>query len=570
MTSHLFGGVWCGGNSTYAMRRTVNDIGPSRIATDIIIPAFYIDDMLASVMSKAEAAGVIQSSRETFRFGGFSLTKFVRQWLWVVGWDWRIWSSCWSEITHTGCLSKTIGIQWNVDRDMLFCVSRPVMEQTAVRHRVALSQIASTYDPLGLISTIVYEGREVSGSHESEAVLGSAFATRCCTEMGCLIEIFESCSCHSIQRYVIPAGFTNDVTELHHFCGGSQVGFGACSYIILVGPGKIQVALVTGKYHLAPLKQVSIPRLELLAAVVSMVLYGICCPKFSSHAVVVWLIFQLLATQESCVLVATVEISLGGMDPTDWPYHGCSHFGCREDGLKSCAAPDVWSRADVIAKLWARTSKESHFQGVSPIFDGLFIVGGRLRHASILSGLKNSIILPRDHHVTHAIVQEYHENTHLGVEWVLSKIRNKFWIVNARNMVKWVKRTCVIYLCTQLPRIRIWPTWRQRDVCRLWDHSFSYTGLDFYVKVVRSQVTEYGCVWHVSAHQLFILRCPSVSTLIHLEMHSSDFLPEEAPLRKFGHTTRNLVGHHAELKLCVQQSRQNCTCAQATEGGQDI
>ena len=56
------------------------------------------------------------------------------------------------------------------------------------------------------------------------------------------------------------------------------------------------------------------------------------------------------------------------MDPTDWPYHGCRHFSCREDGLKSCAAPDVWSRADVIAKLWARTSKESHFQGVSPIF----------------------------------------------------------------------------------------------------------------------------------------------------------------------------------------------------------
>ena len=128
---------------------------------------------------------------------------------------------------------------------------------------------------VSIISTIVYEGREVSGSHESEAVLGSAFATRCCTEMGCLVEIFESCSCHSIQRYVIPAGFTNDVTELHHFCGGSQVGFGACSYIILVGPGNIQVALVTGKYHLAPLKQVSIPGLELLAAVIllSWILY---------------------------------------------------------------------------------------------------------------------------------------------------------------------------------------------------------------------------------------------------------------------------------------------------------
>ena len=90
------------------------------------------------------------------------------------------------------------------------------------------------------------------------------------------------------------------------------------------------------------------------ADVVFTVLYGICCPKFSSFVVVVRLLFQLLPPQESCVLVATVEISLDETNPTDWPYHGCRNVCCREDGLKSCAVPDVWSRADIIAKLWAR------------------------------------------------------------------------------------------------------------------------------------------------------------------------------------------------------------------------
>ena len=84
--------------------------------------------------------------------------------------------------------------------------------------------------------------------------------------MVCLVDIFEI----HFQRCIIPAGFADAVAELHHFCDGSQVGFGACSYIRLVSPsGKIHLALVTTKSRLAPLKQVSIPRLELSAAVLS-------------------------------------------------------------------------------------------------------------------------------------------------------------------------------------------------------------------------------------------------------------------------------------------------------------
>ena len=74
----------------------------------------------------------------------------------------------------------------------------------------------------------------------------------------------------NFQPCVIPVVFTNVAADLHHFCDGSQVGFWACSYIRSVSPpGKILVALVTAKSRLAPLKQVSIPRLELSAAVIS-------------------------------------------------------------------------------------------------------------------------------------------------------------------------------------------------------------------------------------------------------------------------------------------------------------
>ena len=192
------------------------------------------------------------------------------------------------------------------------------------------------------------------------------------------------------------------------------------------------------------------------------------------------------------------------------------------------------------------------------MFDGLLVVDGRLKHASILSGIKNPIILPRDHHVSLMIVQEYHENTHLEVEWVLTRKRCKFWIVNARNMVKRVKRTCVtckrLYAApmnqnmADLPPERCLPNVRP----------FSYTGLDFfgpfYVKIGRSQVNRYGCVF----------TCFSTRA-IHLEMDVS--LDTDAFINAFiGFVTRrgtpqkvwsdngtNLVGGHAELKRCLQQ-----------------
>ena len=161
MTSHLFGGVWCASSSTYAMRRTVNDTGASGIVADTIIRAFYVDDMLVSVKSKTEATEVIKGTKETLCFGGFNLTKFVINDQELLG---EIEQSDWAakvkELTQD-VLSKALGIQWNVDKETFFYVSRPVVEQAAVSRRIVLSQVASMYDPLGLISPIVLEGRRI-------------------------------------------------------------------------------------------------------------------------------------------------------------------------------------------------------------------------------------------------------------------------------------------------------------------------------------------------------------------------------------------------------------------------
>lgn len=56
--------------------------------------------------------------------------------------------------------------------------------------------------------------------------------------------------------------------ELHGFCDSSEVGFGACIYLISVEQdGSGNSSLVCSKSRVAPLKNISIPRLELCGAV---------------------------------------------------------------------------------------------------------------------------------------------------------------------------------------------------------------------------------------------------------------------------------------------------------------
>ena len=74
-----------------------------------------------------------------------------------------------------------------------------------------------------------------------------------------------------ISRCIQPAGLgeIKSVT-LHHFSDASQNGYGQCSYIRLVDNyNRVHCSLLLGKSRVVPKKFISIPRLELTAALLS-------------------------------------------------------------------------------------------------------------------------------------------------------------------------------------------------------------------------------------------------------------------------------------------------------------
>ena len=75
----------------------------------------------------------------------------------------------------------------------------------------------------------------------------------------------------NLRRCFKPKGF-GDLTDiqLHHFSDASEVGYGAASYLRLKDDaGHIHCSLVFAKSRVAPLKTITIPRMELTPASVS-------------------------------------------------------------------------------------------------------------------------------------------------------------------------------------------------------------------------------------------------------------------------------------------------------------
>jgi len=70
-----------------------------------------------------------------------------------------------------------------------------------------------------------------------------------------------------VQRCLKPGGFEDPKIQMHHFADASDSGYGTATYLRLTnGTGEVECNLILSKARVAPIKQVSIPRMELSAA----------------------------------------------------------------------------------------------------------------------------------------------------------------------------------------------------------------------------------------------------------------------------------------------------------------
>ena len=165
MNVHVFGGASSLSCSNYALRKTAAD-NETKYGTKVaetLRNNFYVDDMLKSVSNEETAIKLIRDVRKICADGGFHLTKFVsnnKQVLASIPEDERR-KTVFDQDLESGMLptKKTLGIYWNTEEDNIGFEVR--LKEKPNTKRGILSLVSSIYDPLGLVSPFILEGRQI-------------------------------------------------------------------------------------------------------------------------------------------------------------------------------------------------------------------------------------------------------------------------------------------------------------------------------------------------------------------------------------------------------------------------
>ncbi|XP_059083353.1 uncharacterized protein LOC131880688 [Tigriopus californicus] len=230
---------------------------------------FYVDDYLNSHGSEREALEMARDVRDVLARGNFNLR----------GWETNS-PAVTSDLEggmHGGQRSLTdgdqctrvLGLHWRTTWDDLsfFATSHELVRT----RRGLLSRLAGLYDPLGLIAPITVAGKimmkhlVIRGLDWDDPVDQKSMEWWIQWNSG-----LNLLSATCFPRCMAPMSGRDITQELHVFCDASEDAFCAVAYLRCSNQeNDVSVRLVASKTRVAPKKPLTIPKLELQAAVLA-------------------------------------------------------------------------------------------------------------------------------------------------------------------------------------------------------------------------------------------------------------------------------------------------------------
>lgn len=558
-------------------------IGASMLKND-----FYVDDLLSGAENVEDAIERQTQVTKILKLGGFEIRK---------------WSSNVHEVTsemdkeakdlcsNSDPTLKALGIRWNPQSDTLSIKVNPSQTNVTTK-RSLLSEVSKLFDPLGWIAPSIISMKILL---QQLWLAGLSWDDPLPTAIQLQWNNFRN-QLHIIETININRWMNTthqSTLQLHGFCDASEKAYAAVIYIrVQTAPNEWAVQLVTAKTRVAPVKTISLPRLELCGAVLLaklLVLVRATLNISSIHAwsdseiVLAWLqghpnrwktfvsnrvseIHQLLdaatwhhvrsndnpadcasrgLTPEQLVnhhlwwhgpgWLSLIDQSWPKKAKTDIPatklecksstqsFVAVQNNSSLDDILSNCGK---WSKAvrvtayirrwrfkpssvsamltvdeiilatntvikhvqashfpDEYSKLLMKEpiSTKSKIASLNPFIDNnlLMRVGGRLINSNLPMETRHPIIIPYKSRLTELIIDDAHRSTsHGGIALMLSFLRVSYWIINARNAIRYRTHKCNVchkFANTNLnqimgnlpaPRVNI-------------SYPFSHTGLDY-------------------------------------------------------------------------------------------
>ena len=226
----------------------------------------YVDDLLSGSDSELESCQMYEESNEIMSKAGMNLTK---------------WSSSSPVISEkmsklsldkhvNSDSSKVLGLKWNHLNDEFLFEGLCIPDYLHITKRLILGIMARLFDPLGFLNPFMVA---IKCLFQKLWKLGLGWDDL-------IPQIYQNQfvlwvqDLEILKQWSIPRRYTKEVLwseakqfELHAFGDASELSYGACVYVRIQNKiGNWFCSLIISKSKIAPLKSLSLPRLELMGA----------------------------------------------------------------------------------------------------------------------------------------------------------------------------------------------------------------------------------------------------------------------------------------------------------------
>jgi hypothetical protein len=633
-----------------AVRQIMEDAGDEKMAA-VVRERMYVDDYLSSATTVTAAVQEASAMKTRLAEADLNLQSWVSN-----SEEFMRAMACGEKAeqkTHPlgdSGEEKVLGVFWDTHTDTLgFKVAEK--SYTELTRMELVSRVAGVFDPLGTASPIIVKAkirlRELGqkGLKWTDVVEGE--------DRRWWDQWFETVlqlNDVKMPRCLFPDSANIVSSELHTFCDASEEAYAAVVYVRSVyGDGSVVVRQVKATNKLAPKKTISVPRLELNAALLGARVARAVQEALPAHVkrrrfwtdsstVRNWIRataadyqtfvsnrvgeIQTITEEEEWRFVpgllnpadAATRSTLDGVNfpavwltgpeflmltekdwPTDLPWLVVKDESRTSRTLLASVpeSPVVWTDVKIAPDDIAALSKmdgrylelvkscqtetfeeeirrirggknlpsSSNILALAPILDssGILRLGGRAGRAQLPYDQLHPPLLSGKHPFAATVVRAFHEHLkHVGTDFLLAYVRQHYWITNGRELVKRIRRDCVIcrrnrakpgeQLMGNLPKARL-------DAGAL---PFTRTAIDLFGPI------EVGLYRNRTAKRWGVLFTCLVTRAVFLELvpslSSTDFL---LSLRKFIALYRqpavihsdngtNFVGAERELREAVE------------------
>ena len=241
----------------HAKRKDIQEKFPKAVKV-ILNNELYMDDTTTGADSDEEAYQLYEELLQFFATMGMSLQKFnsnSETFLNAIDQDKR---------SKEAEIDLVLGIKFDTKNDELSVnVKTKFDESKPITKRVILREIASFFDPLGINSPLLVKGKIILQKCWREQ---TSWDEPVSLDLKNEFKLYLRASRFTLR---IPRPYTQGVwsgtqKQLHCFCDASEEAYAACVYLQV----EDEINLVISKARVKPLKEITLPRLELLGALI--------------------------------------------------------------------------------------------------------------------------------------------------------------------------------------------------------------------------------------------------------------------------------------------------------------